>query len=191
MKKYCKKILALILVSMMFLSIGTSYAHSGKTDAYGGHKDNKNKSGLGSYDYNCGGNPAHLNNNGVCPYSSNTTTTVNTETVVSKESERKPKEINQTSSDKNEEIQLTTNTISKNTNDKSVEAEHSIAKVNTEENVIDLKEETVEIEDKTVSDKEDAIKEKFEDFEEVNDVQEDVNSSVDNNSDNSNSEKMK
>ena len=107
MKKYCKKILALILVYMMFLTIGISYAYSGRTDAYGGHKDNKNKSGLGSYHYHCEGNPAHLHNNGVCPYSSNTTTTVNTQTVVSKESERKPKEINQTSSDKNEEIQLT------------------------------------------------------------------------------------
>ena len=38
-------------------------AHSGRTDAYGGH------SGLGSYHYHCGGHPAHLHTNGVCPYS--------------------------------------------------------------------------------------------------------------------------
>ena len=45
-------------------------AHSGRTDRYGGHRDNKNKSGLGSYHYHCGGHPAHLHENGVCPYAS-------------------------------------------------------------------------------------------------------------------------
>lgn len=48
----------------------TAEAHSGRTDARGGHRDNKNKSGLGSYHYHCGGYPAHLHKNGVCPYSS-------------------------------------------------------------------------------------------------------------------------
>ena len=43
-------------------------AHQGRTDANGGHHDYKNKSGLGSYHYHCGGNPAHLHPNGVCPY---------------------------------------------------------------------------------------------------------------------------
>lgn len=43
-------------------------AHSGRTDRYGGHKDNKNKSGLGYYHYHCGGYPAHLHENGICPY---------------------------------------------------------------------------------------------------------------------------
>ncbi len=46
-------------------------AHSGRTDANGGHHDYKNKSGLGSYHYHCGGHPAHLHPNGVCPYASN------------------------------------------------------------------------------------------------------------------------
>ena len=32
-------------------------AHSGRTDASGGHRDNKNASGLGSYHYHCGGHP--------------------------------------------------------------------------------------------------------------------------------------
>ncbi len=45
-------------------------AHSGRTDANGGHRDTKNKSGLGSYHYHCGGYPAHLHKNGVCPYTS-------------------------------------------------------------------------------------------------------------------------
>lgn len=51
-------------------SVITAEAHSGRTDASGGHKDNKNKSGLGSYHYHCGGHPAHLHTGGVCPYSS-------------------------------------------------------------------------------------------------------------------------
>lgn len=45
-------------------------SHSGRTDSSGGHRDNKNKSGLGSYHYHCGGHEAHLHKNGVCPYSS-------------------------------------------------------------------------------------------------------------------------
>ena len=45
-------------------------AHSGRTDRYGGHRDNKNKRGLGSYHDHCGGHPAHLHENGVCPYAS-------------------------------------------------------------------------------------------------------------------------
>lgn len=46
-------------------------AHSGRTDKNGGHKDNKNKSGLGPYHYHCGGYPAHLHSGGACPYSGN------------------------------------------------------------------------------------------------------------------------
>ncbi len=46
-------------------------AHSGRTDSNGGHRDNNNVSGLGSYHYHCGGYPAHLHSNGVCPYSGN------------------------------------------------------------------------------------------------------------------------
>ena len=45
-------------------------AHPGRTDANGGHRDNKNVSGLGSYHYHCGGHLAHLHENGVCPYAS-------------------------------------------------------------------------------------------------------------------------
>ncbi len=57
---------------VMFLLVFTSlvFAHSGRTDSNGGHKDNKNRSGLGSYHYHCGGYPAHLHKNRICPYSS-------------------------------------------------------------------------------------------------------------------------
>lgn len=58
-----------ILLSVM-LSAGSIYAHPGRTDANGGHHDYKNKSGLGPYHYHCGGYPAHLHPNGVCPYKS-------------------------------------------------------------------------------------------------------------------------
>ena len=60
---------SIFLVILTIISIGVNaYAHSGKTDSNGGHRDNENKSGLGSY--HCGGNTAHLHTNGVCPYSS-------------------------------------------------------------------------------------------------------------------------
>lgn len=70
-----KKITKFIMTLLLIISLTTqvSFAHSGRTDSNGGHKDNKNASGIGSYHYHCGGYPAHLHNNGVCPYSSNST----------------------------------------------------------------------------------------------------------------------
>lgn len=64
-----KRVYALIL---MFVLVCTSlvFAHPGRTDSKGGHRDNKNKSGLGSYHYHCGGYSEHLHKNGICPYSS-------------------------------------------------------------------------------------------------------------------------
>ena len=62
-----KKIIILSLVCCLFLT--TVFAHSGRTDASGGHRDNKNVSGGGYYHYHCGGNPPHLHSGGVCPYS--------------------------------------------------------------------------------------------------------------------------
>ena len=56
--------ICMVLVSFAF----SAMAHSGGTDGMGGHRDNRNKSGLGSYHYHCGGYPAHLHNGGVCPY---------------------------------------------------------------------------------------------------------------------------
>lgn len=73
MRKNKKKIISIILIILSVIFIGANtYAHSGRTDSNGGHKDNKNKSGLGNYHYHCGGHPAHLHTNGVCPYSSST-----------------------------------------------------------------------------------------------------------------------
>ena len=58
----------LLVVSLLFGNAVAVFAHSGRTDSKGGHKDNKNKSGLGSYHYHCGGYPAHLHDGGYCPY---------------------------------------------------------------------------------------------------------------------------
>ena len=79
MKKSKTKIISILLTITSIISIGAnSYAHSGRTDTNGGHKDNKNKSGLGSYHYHCGGHPAHLHTNGICPYASNASSSKNT-----------------------------------------------------------------------------------------------------------------
>ena len=66
MKK--KTMLSVLAVFTALMLPFLACAHSGRTDASGGHRDNKNKSGLGSYHYHCGGHPAHLHQNGVCPY---------------------------------------------------------------------------------------------------------------------------
>lgn len=72
MRKNKYSIVSILLIILSIASIGiNAYAHSGRTGANGGHRDNKNKSGLGGYHYHCGGYPAHLHTNGVCPYSSN------------------------------------------------------------------------------------------------------------------------
>lgn len=68
-----KRMISVILsIVFAFSSMFMSFAHSGRTDASGGHKDNKNKSGLGSYHYHCGGYPAHSHTNGICPYKQKT-----------------------------------------------------------------------------------------------------------------------
>lgn len=69
---YCKRSLiqALAIITCIFLFSANVIAHSGRTDGSGGHRDNQNKSGLGSYHYHCGGNPPHLHSDGGCPYSS-------------------------------------------------------------------------------------------------------------------------
>lgn len=69
MKKLGRILLTLICVSALIVGATlTASAHSGRTDGNGGHKDNQNKSGLGSYHYHCGGYPAHLHTKGYCPY---------------------------------------------------------------------------------------------------------------------------
>lgn len=65
-----KKILltSTLMLIICIVCILNVFAHKGRTDANGGHRDNNNQSGLGSYHFHCGGYPAHLHNNGVCPY---------------------------------------------------------------------------------------------------------------------------
>lgn len=65
-KKIVRIFSCFIALTMLFST--SAFAHSGRTDSSGGHKDNKNKSGLGSYHYHCGGHPAHLHKGGICPY---------------------------------------------------------------------------------------------------------------------------
>lgn len=85
MKKTRKIIIILsLLISLINVDV---FAHSGRTDSNGGHKDNQNKSGLGSYHYHCGGYSPHLHNNGVCPYTTSSVT--KTESTVKEE----PKEV--------------------------------------------------------------------------------------------------
>lgn len=62
-----KKKTIVFLVFILFTAAPV-YAHPGRTDANGGHRDNQNASGLGYYHYHCGGHPPHLHENGICPY---------------------------------------------------------------------------------------------------------------------------
>lgn len=70
MKKTKRKLIAVTMCLLILCCPLTLFAHSGRTDSNGGHKDNQNKSGLGPYHYHCGGNPPHLHDGGVCPYAS-------------------------------------------------------------------------------------------------------------------------
>lgn len=74
MKRKAARIISILLIFMVcFTSL--TFAHGGRTDSNGGHRDNKNVSGLGPYHYHCGGYPPHLHKNGVCPYSGSANTT--------------------------------------------------------------------------------------------------------------------
>lgn len=69
MRKTIGRMISICLIVIQFLcAVIPVFAHSGRTDSSGGHRDNKNKSGLGSYHYHCGGYPAHLHSGGYCPY---------------------------------------------------------------------------------------------------------------------------
>ena len=73
--KKTKRIITLFTMMIMLVAFPlNAFAHSGRTDSNGGHRDNKNKSGLGYYHYHCGGYPAHLHEDGVCPYDSSSKT---------------------------------------------------------------------------------------------------------------------
>lgn len=80
MKNKKFRVIALIL-ALMLIASSSALAHSGRTDASGGHRDNRNVSGLGSYHYHHGYGP-HLHTNGVCPYDSTANTTITTAPTV-------------------------------------------------------------------------------------------------------------
>ncbi len=162
MRKNKKKIISILLIILSIISIGVNaYAHSGRTDSSGGHKDNNNKSGLGSYHYHCGGHPAHLHTNGVCPYSSSssasksstssssssntkTTSTVSTTIAVT---DIKINE-NVTNMEEGESKKLTTTITPDNATDKNItwkSSDESIATVSTTGEVTAKKYGTVDI----------------------------------------------
>jgi len=77
-RKGLMRVTAITLVMLLSVS-SIGFAHSGRTDSSGGHRDNQNKSGLGSYHYHHGLGP-HLHTGGVCSYETSTSETVYVET---------------------------------------------------------------------------------------------------------------
>ena len=73
---FAKRLVVFLVCILMLLPIAN--AHSGRTDSSGGHKDNRNASGLGSYHYHHGYGP-HLHPGGVCPYTAIKTRSVKIE----------------------------------------------------------------------------------------------------------------
>ncbi len=133
-----KKALAIILIIIGVISVQIcAYAHSGRTDSSGGHKDNKNKSGLGSYHYHCGGYPAHLHPNGVCPYSSSSTSSSSSQKSNSSSSSTQNSNSGSSSSTKSTSStsKTTTNTEAKPTEPTVVD----VTEIKINENVSKLK----------------------------------------------------
>ncbi len=130
MKRNRKKIATVILIILSTIVISfTVDAHSGRTDANGGHRDNKNKSGLGSYHYHCGGHPAHLHTNGVCPYSSGSSSKSKSTSTSSSSKSATP-----TSSSVNKGN--TSNSSTKTTNEKPSNVE--VTEIQINENIEEL-----------------------------------------------------
>ncbi len=166
-RKKGKFISNILIILSIILIYSNAYAHSGRTDSSGGHKDNKNKSGLGSYHYHCGGHPAHLHPNGVCPYSSsnksksnssaNTNTKSNTKATATETKPKTPTTIYATEVHINENIEtmeegenktLTATISPNNVTDKNItwkSSDENIATVSSKGEVIAKKSGTVEI----------------------------------------------
>lgn len=80
MNNLMKKILTYLCVLTLIISTPVvATAHSGRTDAQGGHHDYNNVSGLGSYHYHHGCGP-HLHEGGKCPYETTSSTKAKTST---------------------------------------------------------------------------------------------------------------
>ncbi len=162
MRKNKKKIISILLIILSIISIGVNvYAHSGRTDSSGGHKDNNNKSGLGSYHYHCGGHPAHLHTNGICPYSSSSSASRSSTSSSSSSSTKTTSTVptaiavidikineNVTNMEEGESKKLTTTITPDNATDKNImwkSSDESIATVNTTGEVTAKKYGTVDI----------------------------------------------
>lgn len=162
MRKNKKKIISILLIILSIISIGVNaYAHSGRTDSSGGHKDNNNKSGLGSYHYHCGGHPAHLHTNGVCPYSSSSSASKSSTSSSSSSSAKTTSTVpttievtdikineNVTNMEEGENKKLTTIITPDNATDKNItwkSSDKSIATVSTTGEVTAKKYGTVDI----------------------------------------------
>ena len=65
MKRKLKILLSIILSISLLFSLTTSFSHSGRTDASGGHYNRA----TGEYHYHHGEGP-HQHENGKCPYDS-------------------------------------------------------------------------------------------------------------------------
>lgn len=106
----------LVIFSFILIWGNCAYAHSGRTDSSGGHKDNKNVSGLGNYHFHCNGNPAHLHSNGICPYDRASMQPVNEQVQNEKVKNEQVKNnqeqnaVNINDKNKQEDIQTTNNT---------------------------------------------------------------------------------
>ncbi len=80
------KRISAIFLSVVFIAAmsATAFAHPGRTDSRGGHRDNENVSGLGNYHFHCDGYPPHLHYDGVCPYTRNSHTAPSSTPTVKK-----------------------------------------------------------------------------------------------------------
>lgn len=162
MRKNKKKIISILLIILSIILIGVNaYAHSWRTDSSGGHKDNNNKSGLGSYHYHCGGHPAHLHTNGVCPYSSSSSASKSSTSSSSASSAKTTSTVpttiavtdikineNVTNMEEGENKKLTTIITPDNATDKNItwkSSDESIATVSTTGEVTAKKYGTVDI----------------------------------------------
>lgn len=166
MKYYSKKVLRVIMAFCLIVGMSVNvFAHPGKTDANGGHKDNKNKSGLGSYHYHCGGHPAHLHKNGVCPYDNSAETYSSNVDEVEEEEiiiEATEISINEDidSMEVGETKKLTATILPEDTEDKSVtwkSKNDDVVSVNSEGEITALKAGTAIITVKTANGKTDTL----------------------------------
>ena len=124
MKK--RKILTILLITLSLISININlFAHSGRTDSNGGHKDNQNKSGLGSYHYHCGGYPAHLHPNGVCPYASSQSTSSGSSSNSSKNTSSSTSSSSSQSTSSNTSSNASQNTSNNNSKNTSTSTSNS------------------------------------------------------------------